>query len=241
MPDLSVLRHVRRSRDAGMTVVELLVAMTIFAGLSTALFSVVLSTSRAAESNQTYNDLNEEARVVLNRMSRELREAKRIVAVTNPAGPNYQAGQNSSITFEVDFDGDGVIEPTAADPERLTYLYEYAQNRLILQTATASVPVLAESVHYFRINYRSRLTNARLSYDGVSPANGSCGAHTGVKDGFLDWTELDGDPAAQMGNCNSALDVELPFIDSVILDLTVLREPRDQVYRTQIDLRNNTD
>ena len=228
----------RSETDHGFSLVEILVAITIFAGLGTALLTAVLSTSRASETSRTSNDLNEEARVVLNRMSRELRESSRIVSVTNPAGPTFNADADSSITFEVDFDGDAVIEPTAADPEVLTYTYDRSERQLILSAGGSSVPVLAANVEYFRLGYAARVTDARLQYDGlVSPATG-CATTSSAPDGLLDWTELDAEPSMTVGNCNRQLDTELPLIASISIDLTVLKEPREQVYRTRVDLRN---
>lgn len=233
-------RRLRKAegQDAGFSLVEILVAITIFAGLGTALLTAVLSTSRASDTSRTSNDLNEEARVVLNRMSRELREASRIVSVTNPAGPTYNPNADSSITFEVDFDGNGVITAAAADPEVLTYTYDRSERQLILSAGGSAVPVLAANVEFFRLSYAARVNDARLQYDGlISPATG-CATSVGVRDGVLDWTELDADPSGTVGNCNRTLDVELPLIASISIELTVLKEPRTQDYRTRVDLRN---
>lgn len=236
-----MMRRSGAAEDAqsGFSLVELLVAIGIFSGLSVSLFAFVMSTNQATETNRVFNNLNEEARVVLNRMSRELREASRIVSVTNPAGPNFDANADSSITFEVDFDQDGTIESAAADPEVLTYLYDRDARQLRLSAGTSTVPVLAANVEYFRLSYQARVTSSRLQYDVlVVPASGCATSTTASPDGLVDWTELDADPAMTVGNCNRLLDVELPLIASVAIDLTVLEDPRDQTYRTRIDLRN---
>ena len=83
-------REMRRD-DSGLTLVELLVSIVLISLIGTIVFTSVIATQRASESSRQVNDLNEEARLVLNRMSRELREAKRITAVINPMGPGYNA------------------------------------------------------------------------------------------------------------------------------------------------------
>jgi hypothetical protein len=67
-----------------------------------------------------------------------------------------------------------------------------------------------------------------------------CGTTTATKDGFVDWQEVDGHSSMLYGNCNGQLDSELNVIDSVSIDLKVLFGPRQQQYRTQVDLRNAT-
>ena len=249
-------------QDGGFTLVEMLVAMLLFSLISGTMLTAVVATGSAVQDSRQQVDLNEEARVMLNRMSRELREARSIVAVSNPgpvvntnasAGPLVAAGcstfvgsttltgsstgaaGNSSITFEVDFNGNGTIEPTADDPEQLTYSFDNVQQRVLLQAGGVSVPVLAANVSSFRISYLSR----KSQYDGTCDP---------TKDGLVWWTDLDrhGKPFADgsstvpspVGNGNGVLDQELDAIDSVIIDVTVLRSPREQTYRTQIDLRN---
>ena len=82
-----------------------------------------------------------------------------------------------SFTFSADFDGDGVIEPTATDPEELTYSWNGSQLLLTAADVSGTVvtsPVLAAHVTSFAIDFRSSLW--QYDCDGV---NGTL------------WTELD--------------------------------------------------
>jgi len=224
-----------RADDSGLTMVELLVSIVLVSLIGSIVFTTVLSTQRAAESSRQVNDLNEEARLVLNRMSRELREANRITSVTNPMGPGYSATADTSVTFEVDFNGNGIIEPTAADPEELTYFYDVSAQQLQLQAAGSALPVLAANVASFQVNFTSR----KYVYDGTTTAAGGvCGSVTGAKNGVIDWQEVDGNAAMLYGNCNATLDSELTVIDSVFISLKVLYGAKQQEYQTQVDLRN---
>jgi prepilin-type N-terminal cleavage/methylation domain-containing protein len=213
---------VRRPDDRGFTLIELLVATSLFLVLSGLMFTVVTSGARVMKTSRRYNDLNEEARVMLNRMSREIREAKAITAVTNPGAA---VGVNRSLTFSVDFDGDGAIEPNAADPEVLTYRYDAAARRVTLTAGGATYAVLAANVTSFELSFTS---SAGYLYD-TTPA-----------DGTTTWQELDADTTGLVGNRNGVLDVELLHIDSVTIGFTVLDKPHQQDYRTTIDLRNGS-
>jgi prepilin-type N-terminal cleavage/methylation domain-containing protein len=224
-----------RQDDSGFTLIELLVSMVLMGLVGTMVFTSMMATQRAAESSRQVNDLNEEARLVLNRMSRELREAKRITAVTNPMGPGYNANNDTSVTLEVDFDGNGTIEPNAADPEELTYFFDVSAQQLQLKAAGVALPVLAANVAGFQVNFTSR----KYVYDGTTNASGGvCGTVTGVKDGIINWQEVDGNAALLYGNCNGALDSELIAVDSVYINLRVLYGAKQQQYETQVDLRN---
>ncbi|MCA1839674.1 MAG: type II secretion system protein J [Actinomycetota bacterium] len=215
----------RMRDDAGFTLIEVLIAMFLFAILTTVLFTVVLSSANTLTSIRTTTDLNEEARLVMNRMSRELRESENIISVTNPDGPSFDPNATSTaITFDVDFNGNGLIEPNASDSERLTYNYDRPNRRLLLQTSSQTLPILANNVEAFKLTYTSR------NYD--------CDQN---KDGTVTWLEVDQAPSpcpASAGNSNSLLDVELNNINSLTIELTVLTGAKQQDYRTQIDLRN---
>lgn len=220
----------QRREDAGFTVVEMLVAIVIFGVLISILGTAAYTISKAADANRTYNDMNEEARTALNRIAREMREAQAIVAVTNPYGSaatGYNPLNPTSVTFDVDFNGNGTIEPNAADPEELTYTYDPTAQRLTLTAAGQSAPVLAANVTAFRLTFTSRVY--RLGAYNLD-TNG---------DGVISWEELDADSTSKYGNGNHQLDsLELHYIDSVTIDLTVLKGTHQQVYRTQVDLRN---
>lgn len=211
-------------RDDGFTLIELLVTMFLFAILSTVLFTVVMNSAFTAKTMRQNTDLNEESRVVLNRMSRELREAQSIAAVTNPDGPSYSPGADVAVTFDVDFNGNGVVEPDNPDPERLTYTWAASSKRLVLTATGFSAPILANNVEAFKFTYTSR----RYECDANS-------------DGLVTWVELDSAQSPcpdNIGNSNGILDSELVAVNSITIEFTVLTGSRRQEYRTQLDLRN---
>lgn len=222
---IALARRIRRD-ERGLTIIEALVALGLFGILSSVLFSVVMNSAFVTTSTRQQTDLNEESRQLLNRISRELREASSITAAINPGGSTYSSTSDTAITFEVDFNGNGVIEPSASDPERLTYKYEYANKKVLLQTDTLTFPILAQNVEQFKISYFSQKFECDTS-----------------KDGSVTWEEVESAPNPcpdLAGDSDSPpnLDVELGSINSIVIELTVLKGTRQQNYRTQIDLRN---
>lgn len=229
------VRAVRRSDASGFTLVELLVSLTLFSVLGGILLSTVLVARDATDATRLTSDLNEEARVALNRISRELRQAVELSDVENASGGAVQAAAPAaarSFTFRADFDGDGVIEPTAPDPEELTYSWNGTQLLLTAADPSGAVitsPVLAGHVTGFAIEFRSSLW--QYDCDGV---NGTL------------WTELDEfqpsgcvPASAGVGDDSGTLTAaELAQVDNVVIELTVLKGTKRQDYRIQIDMRN---
>ena len=145
-------------RDAGMTMAEVLVSMMLFAVLGSVLLSFALATAQVTDRVQASGDLTGESRLAFQRFSRELRQASDIRAVQFSTG----TGTTTAITFWTDFDGDGVVDLDASDPEVLTYRWDPDTQRLTLTANDASGtavtrPVLAGRVTDFELQLRSSL------------------------------------------------------------------------------------
>lgn len=221
--------------ESGFTLVELLVGVVLFGVLGSMIAGFVVSSSRAVDNSRQLHDINEEARLSLVRMSRELRQAASLDAATLYASGAYAtAGYASSITFSVDFNGVNGIEPNAVDPEVLTYRYlpdgsgqGNGQIQLTANDASgASIvrPILAAHVSDFRLELRS----SQWACDG----NG---------DGVTTWRELDTSARAACPHPdgNGVLGAnELGQVDSVVLAFSVFKGVHKQDYSTQINLRN---
>lgn len=216
--------------EEGFTLVELLVASSILFLLLGIVLTSMVSSQRITRDVKTDVGVNEEARTALDRISRELRQARDITAVIGSPG-SVAAGKNDGqygLTFEADFNGNTAIDTNAADPEVITYTYD--GSRILLSASDTSghvvtSPVLSGKVSSFRFDYRS----SNYKYD----CNG---------DGVTDWTEIDNAacrPPALAGDQVGVLDAnELRFVNSVLVTFTVQEGSKVQSYRTQIDLRN---
>lgn len=107
--------------QGGFTLVELLVAMGVLATVSVGFYQVLFSSTRGSQTAQDAITVSEEARLGFNRMVRETRESDGVI---NPSA--------TSFTVEIDYDADGIIEPspTAGAPagnfEELTFTFNPA-------------------------------------------------------------------------------------------------------------------
>lgn len=86
--------------QSGFTLVEVLVAFALFSVLSISFYAVVFGAVRGSGTTRSVARISEEARLGLNRMVRDTREAERIVNVDPPPG-------TESYSIRVDFNRDG--------------------------------------------------------------------------------------------------------------------------------------
>lgn len=211
-----------RPRDAGISLVEVLVGMGLFGLLGTVLLGFALSTSRVTEDTRQLSGVAEESRLAMERLTRELRQANRVLSLQLPASVDDPI----ALTFWTDFNGNNAQDLSVTDPEVLTYRWDPATGQLTLTANDAggtavTRPVLAVNVSDFTVALYSSL----WQYDANA-------------DGATTWQELDA-AGPPVGNGNAAPDVtELARVDLVTVSLTVLDGPHRQTYRTQVDLRN---
>lgn len=111
----------RPTGEAGFTMIELLIALSIFGAISIGLYSVLFAGTRASDTAQGVAHVSEEARLGLNRMVRDTRE-----------GQLFSSLQDDRFNVRIDFDSDGIYEnPNEnGDYEDLTYTYAGNQVRL---------------------------------------------------------------------------------------------------------------
>ncbi len=197
--------------------------MTLFGILSSLLLGLAVATGAVTDDTRDRTGVAEEARTAMERITRELRQASAIDRVTLPATPGAGA---TSFTFWSDFDGDGVRDTSAVDPEILTYCWGPTSQRLTLSAQADcddAQPVLAATVRSFVIE----LDSSKWTYD----TNG---------DGTTSWVELD-QHGAPVGNGDGVANAtELAHVDLLVVTMTVEDGAGTQTYHTQIDLRNRS-
>jgi prepilin-type N-terminal cleavage/methylation domain-containing protein len=209
--------------DDGFTLVEILVAIGLFLLLMGIVMTTVLSISRATTNSKQLTNMNEQARIATERLSREMRQATEIRAAELPSTP----GGDTSVTFGVDFNGNSIIEGATLDPEIITYRYDSSGEQLTLTAndesgTSVTRPILSEEVTDFEFNFRSSLWQYDTNADGITT-----------------WEELDAAPG--IGNQNGVLDApELRRVDLVAVTLTVMDGDHTQTYQTQVGLRNQS-
>jgi type II secretory pathway pseudopilin PulG len=198
--------------EDGFTLIEIMVAMSLAILLMGTMISAVLSAGKTGSVVRSQHDITQEAAVVLSRMTRELREALKITTVTNASGPNYSATGNVDVTFDVDFNNDGTIDPYAADPEELTYRFDRTRHQVLLLAASYSTPIIAGGVK-----------DLKLDFTGKGKP----------------WTDFDATTAG--GNGNGLLDgFELKNIDAVKITMVMDVDGSTQTLDAGVNLRNLT-
>jgi prepilin-type N-terminal cleavage/methylation domain-containing protein len=208
------------ARDKGFSLVEVLVAMGLFGVLASLLLGLAVSTGRVTDDVRALTNINEESRLAVERLSRELRQATEVTAVSQPTGGRV------ALTFWTDFNGNGARDLNAADPEILTYAWDPKTDQLSLTVndptgAAITRPLLAANVSSFTLDLRS--SSWELDADG---------------DGQTTWKEIDTAPG---GNRNGVPDgPELLKLDLIGVTMTVLDGRRAQTYTSRVDLRNRS-
>ena len=197
----------------GFTIVETLVAITLFSVAAAGFYSVMFSGVRASDTARSVTRISEEARFGLNRMIRDTREAAELLA---PTATSYR--------IRVDFDATGTYPaPCTANPsgdyEDVTFGYSAATQsiRLCGELLVRGVePVGSIPVFSYASNH--------LEYDANA-------------DGVTTSQELDQD--AGVGNNNGVIDGdETGYVSSVDFSFRVRHGDRSAEFDSQVQLRN---
>lgn len=249
--------HVRD--DEGLTLVELLISMVIVMVLVAVTITIVQTSSTSVATTSDLANINEDARHALNRMARDMRQAKELVSAVDPDGPAFSTTHVVAVRLRADYDGDGCLGSTsyttpastcnaynAGNPEDITYCFEPPTYAGTVQTAPGQLyvidnlssptptPVTASSTS---CSGGQPLLAGNVSAFKVEYRSNQYRYDLDPSDGVTTWTELD-QGGLPSGNENNTLDVELSSIDSVVLNMTVSLNGHAQTYRTQVDLRN---
>jgi type II secretory pathway component PulJ len=210
----------RPALDAGVSLVELIVAIALFSLLGTLLLGVALSTRTVTGDTQQLGSVGEETRVGMERLTRELRQAARLTSVQLPVAAN----DKTRFTLWADFNGNKCIDGQGLDPEQLTYVWDPTTDRLTL-TATVQGQVITERVLAANVSkFDLDLRSSAWQYDSN-------------QDGITTWQELD-DSSIGNQDPQAFTPAELQRIDLVGLSLTATDEGHSVGYSTQVNLRN---
>lgn len=133
------------SAQLGFTIIELLVSITVLSVIMSGMFAFLWSASKYWQTGQDTSDVTENARMGLNRMTRELKQATQIVAASDP-------GQTPFVQFKADF-GDG------NEVQDITYGYDSANKTVWRNSPDQVLMNHIDSVQfsYFGSDYRCDL------------------------------------------------------------------------------------
>ena len=227
--------RVRRDED-GYTITEMMVVVLILSLLMGVFYAFLFGGDRVATDGRNWVELNQTARLAFERLTRELREADQVLSVSSPSG-------DRSISFQADFDSSGsfatgTYKPDISPDEVITYSYNGSAGTLSVatqETPTGTATALSENIISFRLLYYG--SEPRLDIGCSGTVDPPCAAG----DGVIHWQEIDRSPVAGIGgfgNNDGVLNVELQFVTSIVVEMTVGKGGQTHVYRTGVELRN---
>jgi len=131
----------------GLSLAELLVSLAVLGLVLAGLFGILHSGVKAYGWGVGRVEAQQAARVALERMARELREAG-----YDPRGAGIQpvvAAAPALVTFQRDLNGNGVVDPTR---ERVTFLVRAGESVLRRDAGGGAQPII-ENVRRFGLTY----------------------------------------------------------------------------------------
>jgi prepilin-type N-terminal cleavage/methylation domain-containing protein len=267
------------SSDDGFTLVEMLVAIVLSTVLAGILLVVVLNSEHSANNTTQSADLTAEARGALNRMSADLGQAvpltissgattttlPALTAAANPDGPSYDANQVTSVTFNLDANGDGCVTGIASNnvspvtspappacttggtsdptnPETETFCWippgrPGGGELYLLETSPSVEQTPVTNCGSGTPLLAGKVTGFELSYRSSLYLYQNI-SHQDPQAGITTWYDLDtaGPP---VGNSDGSLDLnELQKIDSVVISLHMSEGGHTESFQTQVAVRN---
>lgn len=222
--EASSVRHgSEAAQDSGFTLVEVLVAIGLFTLVGSLLLGLGLSTARVGSDTERIVRLDEEARLALERLGREVRQATRISVSTadRRASGAYRAFE-VTVNFDQSLDVDAV-------PETLEYRwYNQPANERYQQLTLAPVPKIDEETALLAatvVDFSVRPMSSHWEFDGTDGD---------AADGRTTLAEID----AAKNDDNVPDAPELEYVDLLDVSITVADGPFRRTHSTQIYLRN---
>jgi prepilin-type N-terminal cleavage/methylation domain-containing protein len=136
--------------DQGFSLVELLVGIAMFSVIAAGFLPVLFSVARSTDSTASSVRVSEEARLGLNRLVRDTREAGWIdLSSTDPTATH------DSFTVKIDYDADGAFTNPASGTaqgnyEIVTYAYDAGNDRITVTAPGVGTETLARGVDCVR-------------------------------------------------------------------------------------------
>ena len=218
------MKTMRNAR--GMTLIEILTTMAIFALVSVSFYQVMIVQTRGSDTARSIAHIAEEARSGFNRMVRDTRE-----------GDVLTAASSTSYTVKVNYDGDAFYENPnqAGDSEILTYAFDESA-----KTITLNGEALMGGVDCLRAAPSSPCAREVFDYSSTFLE------YDWNDDGRTTWQEIDEAACpthgiVDVGDCDAppALDAaELPYINVVSFTLEVSADDQATEFFSTAHMRN---
>ena len=162
----------RRAPLAGLTLVEVIVAMTLLGLLMTAVLSSFVFILRGERSLANYTEMNSEARMMLELLGRD---AKSAVAVTNftvtsltLVVPTNTSGGTTEVTYEFDAAADSLVRETGGQTTTLVedvedFAFRYLNSNNVVTSSLAELKQVQLSLRILRTVSRASTSQYVIS------------------------------------------------------------------------------
>lgn len=238
-----------RSRDDGFTLVEVLVAISLFSILSVGFYQVMFSGVRGSDTANNIARISQEARIGFNRMIRDTREAGGHCFSGVAPTCGLVTATPTSYSVEVDFNNNQVVDH--ALDEYLRYSFDAGAGTISITSLNADgsvrtgPDVLVSGVSL--INAETPIfdySSNHLEWDwkNWTTANG-----TTDPDGVTSWQEIDDPPPGVngVGDGDTTIDDlgdnnprEIFFLSEISYSFVIEAGDRTTPFRGQAALRN---
>ena len=134
----------------GFTLVELMVSMGIGMVILAAVTTTFMSQTRIYNAQEQINEMQQNARGVLDILSRELKMAG---YKPNGGGFNGVTYSTTQLMVQADLNSDGAISTSSTANEQITYAFDSANDQITRAVGSGSAQILAEHISAFTFNY----------------------------------------------------------------------------------------
>ena len=135
---------------AGFTLLELMVSMSIGMVILAAVTTTFMSQTKIYNAQEQTNEMQQNARGILDIITRELKMA----------GYKPNGGSFSGITYsttqlmvQADLNSDGAISTSSTANEQITFVYDSANQRITRTVGSGSAQILADNITAFNFSY----------------------------------------------------------------------------------------
>jgi type IV pilus assembly protein PilW len=141
----------------GFTLVELMVSMGIGMMILAAVTTTFMSQTRIYNAQEQINEMQQNARGVLDIISREVK-----MAGYNPGGGSFDGVTYNStqLLIQADLDSSGTISTSSTASEQITYAYDVVNKRITRAVGSAAAQILANNITVFTFSYLDATTGA---------------------------------------------------------------------------------
>jgi Tfp pilus assembly protein PilW len=130
--------------------VELMVSMGIGMVILAAVTTTFISQTRIYNAQEQINEMQQNARGVLDILSRELKMAG---YKPNGAGFNGVTYSTTQLMVQADLDSNGAISTSSTANEQITYAFDSANQQITRAVGSGGAQVLAEHITAFTFSY----------------------------------------------------------------------------------------